>query len=698
MPIERYKTLAEFRTQIEQFTHDDYVTRPFAPFSELIAASMVEVPYYSHTHFPQFAKVLEECAAAQHVDAAYVKQRLQEIHRDLVLGNDLSNKICNLIEDVMMDEQHADSITVLPLICGAGKSTAISHLIRRVLEAPDHDGVLIVTDRKDRMEEYISPSPDFEPELHAYLTANNKRITILHDGKDLPKELAAARKSPVLIMTTQRYFMMDKENICDLLHWGRRHHRSMILFDEAPVMTEHISVDRKTLNYIATLLSEQIRFSRETQEEKQFCIRHWEILRNTLYTTICSHEDLHEIDEYITPYEFPRTELTDDDERFLRFINEHRGELRIGKTDYAMLIYQLFRLIKTPCICYAGRGGLWYNNTISAVVDNRDKLRDLDAKVIILDGTGEIHPDYNPDVDNIRNSSKYSRSMENLTIHFVNTAGISKSNLEEGAWASYIAAAAAKYIHHQLPDEPVAAFTYQDAKASFADHFAAMEHFGNIKGKNTFRDFKCIAQIGVHRYPAAYYAAQTLYHHPEMLTVTVNSSPDELLAWSGSVLNSEELQRIRDHFLLVDIEQNLFRSKIRMPDCIVPVHYYVFCSTLAYKSLIDLTRERFTRPDCEAKIVVEDDAQVMKDLINDERPEDELSHEEILRRWIGNLPPGTVFTSKEKSAVDMNALLMLDETGISKDQYDKVKENSPAFKAFMARMHYQRRGYFIKLS
>lgn len=696
MPIERYKTLDEFRAQIEQFTHDDYVTRPFAPFNELIAASMVEVPYYSHTHFPQFAKILEECAAAQHVDAAYMKQRLQEIHQDIVLGHDRTSKICNLIEDVMLDVRHADAITVLPLICGAGKSTAISHLIRRVLETPDHAGVLIVTDRKDRMEEYVAPSPDYEPELHAYLAAHSKRITILHDGKDLPKELAAARKSPVLIMTTQRYFMMDKEGICELLHWGQGRHRSMILFDEAPVMTEHVSIDRKLLNDIATVISERILFSREIQEEKQFCIRHWERFREMLYTTICRHEDLHEANEYITPYDFPRMELTNDDERFLCFIDEHRGELRIGKTDYAMLIRQIFRLIKTHCICYTGRGGLWYSNTISAVVDNRDKLRDLDAKVIILDGTGEIHPDYNPDIDNIRDSRKYSRSMENLTIHFVNTAGISKSNLDESAWASYIAAAAAKYIHQQLPDEPVAAFTYQDAKASFDDHFAATEHFGNIKGKNTFRNFRCIAQIGIHRYPAAYYAAQTLYHHPDMLTVTVASPPDELLAWSESILNSEELHQIRDHFLLVDLEQNLFRSMIRMPDCIAPIHYYVFCSTLAYKSLIDLTRERFTRPDCEAKIIVEDNAQVMKDLINDERPEDELSHEEILRRWIDNLPPGTVFTIKSKPSASMNARLMLDETRISKDQYDKVKENSPSFKAFMASMHHLKRGYFIK--
>jgi len=79
----------------------------------------------------------------------------------------------------VLDTQHADAITVLPLICGSGKSTAISHLIRRVLEDAEHDGMMIVTDRKDRMEEYIAPSPDYEPDLHDYLAANNNRITIL---------------------------------------------------------------------------------------------------------------------------------------------------------------------------------------------------------------------------------------------------------------------------------------------------------------------------------------------------------------------------------------------------------------------------------------------------------------------------------------------------------------------------------------
>ena len=42
------------------------------------------------------------------------------------------------------------------------------------------------------------------------------------------------------------------------------------------------------------------------------------------------------------------------------------------------------------------------------------------------------------------------------------------------------------------------------------------------------------------------------------------------------------------------------------------------------------------------------------------------------------------------------AVTEADETRISKDQYDKVKENSPSFKAFMASMHHLKRGYFIK--
>lgn len=168
--------------------------------------------------------------------------------------------------------------------------------------------------------------------------------------------------------------------------------------------------------------------------------------------------------------------------------------------------------------------------------------------------------------------------------------------------------AASQSIRNQHPDAPIAAFTYQHAKKSFDAHFDAVEHFGNIKGKNTFRDYKIIAQVGSHRYPNAYYAAHHLHQQPDLFPTAAELSAEERAAWSKSLLDNDDLASLRDSFMLVDLEQNLFR----MPDCIEPIHYYVFCSTTACRTLIEKVRERFGSMNHAAPIVVESDVHVMK--------------------------------------------------------------------------------------
>lgn len=695
MPHLRYKTLDEFRSVIEPFEYDAYMNRPFEPFVELMAASAIEVPHYNYAQFHRYAAVLMECAKSKGVDEEYVRKWIDYQHRTQLLHDDLRNRVVLYIKKVMHDPSTANQISILPLMCGAGKSTAISYLIKDVLEQPDSDGILIVTDRTDRMDEYVNPSPERDPDLHTYLQQKSKRISILKEGEELQKAFINSKKSPVLIMTTQRYFSMSKPDICNLLNWGNEKHRSLVLFDEAPIMTEHISFTRKLLNDIATLISERILYDAEEQEEKQFCINHWEMLRRLLYDVICRHEDLHEDSEYYTPFEFPRKEMTDDDARFLRFIHAHRAQLRVGKEDNAHLIVNLFRLMTEKCVCYAGRSGSWYSNSISAIVDNRDKMTDLDAKVIILDGTGEINPDYDPVKDDIRSGRNFSRVMDNLTIHFINTRGISRDAMNDEEEAGYIAAAAAKYIKARHPDMPIAAFTYQGATKTVKSHFDAVEYFGNLKGKNEFRKYECIAQIGLHRFPGVFYGAHTLYHHPEMFDVSVNAKPEELLAWSKRLMESDEFIQIRDHFMLVDLEQNLFRSAIRMPDCIAPIHYYVFCNTWSNRTLIEATKARFEQTDNHEHVEVVDDAGVLQTLIDAERPEEQRTIESKIRYQISLLPPGTLFTVRAKPLKGLVAINILDKAGVSVREFNNLKKHNGVFKRYMDSMKTKPDGYYL---
>ena len=696
MPHTRYKTLDEFRAIIEPFEHDDYYPANHRlPFVELLAASAIEVPYFNYAQFHQYAAILMECALAKGVDEEYVQLWIDHVYRTQILQDDLRNRVNLYIAKVKDDPETANQISILPLMCGAGKSTAISYLIKDILVQSDSDGILIVTDRTDRMLEYVTPNPERDAELHQFLQDHKQDITILQDGEDLQKAFAKSKNSPVLIMTTQRYFAMPKPEICNLLNWGNGKHRSLILFDEAPIMTEHISITRKMLNDIATLISERIPYNAEEQEEKQFCINHWELFRSLLYDVICRHEALHEESEYFTPYEFPRKEPTDDDARFLRFIHKHRANLRIGKEDNAQHIASLFRLLTEKCVCYAGRSGNWYSNSISAVVDNREKLTDLDAKVIILDGTGEINPDYDPSKDDIRTGRTFNRIMNNLTIHFINTRGISRDTMSDEEEAGFVAAAAAKYIKAQHPDMPIAAFTYKDAAKHIKDHFDAVEYFGNLKGKNEFREYECIAQIGLHRFPGVFYGAQTLYHHPEMFDVAADASPDELLAWSNRLIESEDMAQLRDLFMLIDLEQNLFRSAIRMPDCITPVHYYVFCNTRSNQTLIQATRERFEREDNRAHVEVLDDPGVLATMIDAERPDGKPSVASRIRYQISQLPPRTRFTTRDDFIKGIVAVKILPLADVNKQQFNKAKGKNKAFKNYMDSMKTETEGYYV---
>ncbi|WP_458464588.1 hypothetical protein [Paenibacillus sp.] len=148
------------------------------------------------------------------------------------------------------------------------------------------------------------------------------------------------------------------------------------------------------------------------------------------------------------------------------------------------------------------------------------------------------------------------------------------------------------------------ASSYQGATKTVKAHFDAVEYFGNLKGKNEFRKYECIAQIGLHRFPGVFYGAHTLYHHPEMFDVPVDAKPEELLAWSKRLMELDDFTQLRARFMLIDLKHHLFRGAIRMPDCIVPIHYYVFCNTWSSRTLIEAAKLRFEQTDNHAHVEV----------------------------------------------------------------------------------------------
>ena len=145
---DRFATFNELRDKLRDYKAEDYST--FLPFSDLIDCAMVNVPHYNCARYKQYAKILLKDAVAKGCDPVFIQSKIDEYYVTTVLQEDKSNHIANLIEKIADDLRTADKVSVVPLVCGTGKSTAISYLIRRVIkqiiEKGDTRGILIVTD------------------------------------------------------------------------------------------------------------------------------------------------------------------------------------------------------------------------------------------------------------------------------------------------------------------------------------------------------------------------------------------------------------------------------------------------------------------------------------------------------------------------------------------------------------------------
>ena len=106
--------------------------------------------------------------------------------------------IAEIIEYGLDDRHH--KITVLPFMCGAGKSTAISELIVKAIQQERR--LLIITDRIYRFDQYLNPKND---ETYRFIQ-NHKRksISVLTAG-NAGNAAKYAMKRPVLMMTAQRF-------------------------------------------------------------------------------------------------------------------------------------------------------------------------------------------------------------------------------------------------------------------------------------------------------------------------------------------------------------------------------------------------------------------------------------------------------------------------------------------------------------
>lgn len=271
-PIE---SLQQFVALLASYSAKAYNDSPF------LYEALLEASQYSAAQYDQFAQALKADAMSKGADEAKVDGYIT-LYREVYIG--LSKEATSILEAIKQaaaDTEHAGQVYVCSFPCGAGKSTALTKLIRETIERADGSGLIIVTDSVERMREYWkadTTNPLLGDDFKQFISAHERDVTLL-EGAKLQEGLRRQGHSPVLIMTTQRYFQYDRATLETFLHWERGT-RPLIIFDEAPYISRVREITPETFNQVDSLLRMKIEaVTEEDRAAKQKVVTIWEGLR-----------------------------------------------------------------------------------------------------------------------------------------------------------------------------------------------------------------------------------------------------------------------------------------------------------------------------------------------------------------------------------------------------------------------------------
>ncbi len=511
--------------------------------------------------------------------------------------------------------------------------------------------------------------------------------------ENISEEIQIQGYKPILLMSTQRFFNLTKDEITSFLKY-RDGLRTEIIFDEKPYLYEQIKITIESFNNIDTAL-QQFVDDTANQTEKEWCVQEWQKLRHHIQKQIVYYENLEtERNHFYLYHKDSWDALTEDDERFFKFLKSKKNALNRFHSDIYKNILAIQQLITNGAIfsCNKRSSGK-YDNFFTILMDNTKNLRNMDAKVFVFDGTADISTMYDAEFIDLVDCNEFKPSLKNLIINCVNISTSKNEICNNRSKSRAICNAIIKFIETCNYDETPVVFTYKEIEKNFSKY--QTEHFGNIKGKNDYISNHNIIQVGLNRFPPLYYFLQrTILDDTEfeMLKDWATSIEENIRFFTralslNSTVNSEtkipnfDIYGI-DFDLLEDIEQNLFRSAIRDIRNEQKVNYTIFFNTTVYEDLIGVLDWRYGNLGATINII--DTPLELQILKTEERNTSRKTHAQRIIAWIKQLPSGTEFKLKT----------MLDELGLTSKQFDKVKKSNSSIANLFKKMSTGKRGYY----
>lgn len=607
----------------------------------------------------------------------------------------IKETICSLDPD-QFDHSHA---YLLPIMCGLGKSTAVSLLVKQNLY-PGSKGLLILTDRKENFASYTNPRDD-EEFLEMLRSGGIFDITEM-TAENIHSTRIQQKKAPVLIASTQRLFQSSDSDINELIRWNVGD-RPLIIIDEKPPLLKAVKLSLEKFNAAGDAISQFCPREDEEAEQRNWCEMQWERIKTAIMQAYRKIERECKDLSMFTCYLPPIPGLPEDAAQFTDFIQKHQDYFRSeGVLDSINCAIQLIKdggLIT----CRRDLARKKANFAFHMLLDQRDKVINRAALTVILDGTGDISPEYKQNYITIPEESCFSRDLSKLHISLVNVP-TSKQNLQGKEDKNAYALAMKEFLNrHHGVDEKKVIFTYKDPQGkedieyAFQSVFGKenVNHFGNIKGSNEYNDARIVAQFGLFQFPPVYFLQLYLNKHPEEYAAIKSMKSLEAANYLEQLQRENpEYREIVDYSLMADIEQNFFRSKIRMADNEDNIFFYLFMNLSTHQNLIRLMKERYGP----LKAVIDDsntdvpEEFMFAKAMNYKAADDLQTQIQQVRRWLDGLQP-----QRKNGKVRFKTEELCRNNGLSSKQFSALRRKYPSMMAGCTEIdqgHWEKKGVF----
>ena len=543
------------------------------------------------------------------------------------------------------------TVKVFPLPCGVGKSEYIKYLISDALNK--NYGLIVVTDEVERLNSYTAAQDE---QLTEYIQRNIHRISILNSST-IATEAKVLHSKPIVLMCTQRYFDLS---IDEIKHFTAT--RRKIVFDEKPYIFVTYKLTIEALNNVDSALKEGLDDT-VNQADKESLVSKWESINTALQRALKDNE-AHNADykreEYFNFSAFVDVDVASG---FFALIGKYRPQMKRYNPEIIKIIDAVRQLtiegvITSQKAKYKNSGNT-YNNYFTVLMNNICKLTAVEATVYILDGTSDISPEYDLKCVEKIDCNKFHPDLRNLTINIVNV-NTSKDRLtQSGEKPETLIKTIIEYIKAQ-PQKINTVFTYKSIAEKFRNDFDNVNWFGNIKGTNQYRDVCHICQVGLNRYPDLTYM---LYAN------AIGQFNDYNTGFQNRIYGKETIDDIRCRLILADIEQNLYRCRIRNKDNKENCTYTLVCNVdersrifEAYRPLLDMIKARYKSFGATVRYI--ETPTQFKLLKAKERKTQNKTTVQKFEEWIRNQPEGRIFKRAD----------IMSECNINESQFKDLKK------------------------